>query len=85
MRIKSFMTFWTIRCLKFSLDCFPILTTNVLQTQDQTIKLVDLREAVNTDHIVEDLVKDLLSENKDLTASATHLFKGLGSGKLTAV
>ena len=87
--IYNFITFWTIRCLKFTFNIYcsilPILTANVLQTPDQTIKLVDLREAVNTDHIVEDLVKDLLSENKDLTASATHLFKGLGLGKITAV
>ena len=91
MLIKSFINYNTLDNSLSKIDSrlfcssLPVLTTNVLQTEDQKIKLVDLREAVNTDHIVEDLVKDLLSENKDLTASATHLFKGLGSGKLTAV
>jgi len=44
----------------------------------ETIKLADLREAVHTDNIVDDLVRDLKSVNPDLTASATHLFKGGG-------
>ena len=47
------------------------------QTPEETIKLVDLREAVNTDNLADDLIRDLISDNADLTSSATHLFKGL--------